>query len=169
MAEERKKEESNKPSLYFGPMGMRRLVSPLAASAFREIERLMDDFREDFDYPLWPSLITMPMRFPAVDVKDEEDKYTVEADLPGISREDINVLIGDGVLDISAQKKREREEEREGYLRKERGTFSFHRRLSLPDDAGEDIEAHMEDGVLRITIPKKKLPEDQGKKRVQVK
>jgi len=171
MVEERKKkEESNMPSLYFGPMGMRRMMSPLAASSMiSEMERMLDDFREDFDYPLWPSILTTPPRFPAVDVKDEGDKYTVEADLPGISKEEVNVLIGDGILDISAERKKETEEEKEGYIRKERGYFSFHRRLSLPEDAEEDVDARMEGGVLRLTIPKKKMPEDEGKKRVQVK
>jgi HSP20 family protein len=170
MAEERKKGESNMLGLYFGPMGMRGILNPMASSGLiKEMERRMEGFREDFDYPLWPSMLTTAMRFPAVDVKDEGEKYTIKADLPGISKEDVTVLIGDGVLDISAERKKETEEEGEGYLRKERGYYSFHRRLSLPDDAEEDVEAQMEDGVLRITIPKRKLPEDEGKKRVQVK
>lgn len=170
MADERKREESLKPGLYFGPMGMRRMWNPISASGLvREMERMMDEFREDFDYPLWPSTITTPPRFPAVDVKDEGDKYTVEADLPGIAKEEINVMIGDGVLDISVEKRKQTEEEKEGYIRKERGCYSFHRRLSLPDDAEEEIEAKLEDGVLKLTIPKKQLSESEGKKKVPVK
>lgn len=165
-----KKDEELRPSVYWGPFGLRRAWGPMAASSMaREMERMMDRFREDFDYPLWPSMITAPLRFPAVDVKDEGDRYTLEADLPGVAKEDVTVLIGDGVLDISAERKRETEEEKEGYVRKERGYYSFHRRLSLPEDAKEEVEAKLEDGVLRLTIPKKQVPEGEGKRKVEVK
>ncbi len=168
MADERKSRDEWLPMRYFGPISP-RLIAP--RSMFHEMARLMEEFNEEFDYPLWPSMLTSPPRFPAVDVKEEDDKYVVMADLPGISKEEVNVMVGDGILDISAKRQDESEEEKEGYVRKERGYYSFHRRLALPEDAEEEgIDAKLEDGVLRLTIPKKKKEEEkETKKKVEVK
>jgi len=167
MAEERKSREDWFPMRYFGPMPS-RIAAPNAL--LREMERMLEEFNEDFDYPLWPSMLTSPPRFPAVDVKEDENEYSVMADLPGVSKEEVNVMVGDGVLDISAKREKESEEEKEGYIRKERGYYSFHRRLALPDDADEEgLEAKLEDGVLKLTLPKKKKEEKETKKKVDVK
>jgi HSP20 family protein len=167
MNDEKRRAREWLPARYLGPLSPRLVgTHPL----LREMERMMQEFEEDFDYPLWPSLITSPPRFPAVDVKEEEDKYIVMADLPGLEREDVSVLMGEGMLDISAKKQKESEEEREGFIRKERGYVSFHRRLALPEDVEEEgIEAKLEDGVLRLTIPRKKKEEKDLKKRIDVK
>ena len=168
MAEESKKMGGWLPARYLGPMAPGRLMAPSAL--IREMERMLDEFNEDFDYPLWPSMLTSPPRFPAVDVKEEEDKYVIIADLPGLSKEDVSIMLGDGVLDISAKKQQESEEEKQGYIRKERGYYSFHRRLALPEDADEEgVEARLEDGVLRLSLTKKRKEEKESKKKVDVK
>jgi HSP20 family protein len=137
---------------------------------FREMERVLEEFNEEFDYPLWPSMLTSPPRFPAIDVREEEKQYGVMADLPGMSRDEVNVLVGDGILDISAKRQQESEEEKEGYVRKERGYYSFHRRLALPEDADEEgVDAKLDEGVLKLSIPKKKKEEKETKKKVEVK
>jgi HSP20 family protein len=168
MADERKRMEGWLPARYFGTMAPGRLMAPSAM--MREMERMMGEFNEDFDYPLWPSMLTSAPRFPAVDVKEEEGKYVIVADLPGLSKEDVSILVGDGVLDISAKRQRESEEEGRGYIRKERGYYSFHRRLALPEDADEEgVEAKLEDGVLRLSLAKRKKEEKELKKKVDVK
>lgn len=167
MADEKQRREEWLPARYFGAMAPRLMAPSLM---LREMERLMGEFNEDFDYPLWPSMLTSPPRFPAVDVKVEDDQYIVMADLPGLGKEDVNVLIGDGMLDISAKKQKESEEQKEGYIRKERGYYSFHRRLALPEDVDEaGVEAKLEDGVLRLIIPRKKGEEKDLKKKIEVK
>lgn len=167
MAEERKSRDEWLPARYFGPVSP-RLMAPKAM--FREMERMLEEFNEEFDYPLWPSMLTSPPRFPAIDVKEEEKQYVVMADLPGMSKDEVNVLVGDGVLDISAKRQQESEEEKEGYVRKERGYYSFHRRLALPEDAEEEgVDAKLEEGVLKLSIPKKKKEEKETKKKVEVK
>jgi HSP20 family protein len=96
-------------------------------------------------------------RFPAVDIKDEGDHYLVEVDLPGLSKEDVEVMVGEGVLDITAKREERKEESNKGYIRRERGFVSFHRRLTLPDDTTEDdLEAKLEEGVLKIRVQKSK-------------
>jgi len=170
MAEDKKKRNELAPIRYWGPMTTRVPWGPVGASnLIREMQRMMDEFQENFDYPLWPSLITSPPRFPAIDVKDAGEKYVVEADLPGIAKEEVEIMIGEGVLDISAAMSHESKDEKEGYIRKERGYYSFHRRLALPEDAiAEEVEAKLEDGVLKLQIPKKK-GEKEAKKKVEVK
>ena len=93
---------------------------------------------------------------PAVDIKEESDKFVLEADIPGVKPEDIDVSMEDGVLTIRGEKKTEAKTEQEGYKRVERTYGSFYRRFSLPDTANPDaISAKSKHGVLEIVIPKR--------------
>ena len=158
MVEESKKKDLA-PVRYWPPMGF----GPV--NMMREMERMMEEATKDIDYSIWPPALAVGPRFPAVDIKDEGDHYLVEADLPGLSKEDVEVMIGEGMLDITAKKEESKEESSEGYLRRERGFVSFHRRLNLPDDATEDkLEAKLEDGVLKIRIQKTKEAMEKRKK-----
>lgn len=92
---------------------------------------------------------------PAVDIKEEDDRYILRADIPGVDPKDIEVTMEDGLLTIKGERFREDKEEREGYKRFERVHGTFHRRFSLPDTAdAEHITATGKDGVLEVTIPK---------------
>ena len=92
---------------------------------------------------------------PAVDVKEEQDKFIIHADLPGVDPKDIDVGMENGVLTIKGQRESERKEEREGYKRMERVRGNFFRRFSLPDTAdAEKIAAKCRNGVLEVIIPK---------------
>jgi HSP20 family protein len=94
---------------------------------------------------------------PAVDVKEEADRFVILADLPGVDPKDIEVSMENGVLSIRGERKSEKEEDRDGFHRVERVRGTFYRRFSLPDTAdSERIEAHGKDGVLEIAIPKQK-------------
>ena len=94
---------------------------------------------------------------PAVDVTEEDGAYKVVAELPGVTGEDVNVEVHEGVLRLSAERKEEREEEDANhnvYLR-ERRSGSFERAFRLPEQVDADaIEASMKDGVLTVTVPK---------------
>lgn len=92
---------------------------------------------------------------PAVDIKEETDRFVIQADLPGVNPEEIDVTMENGVLTLRGERKSEKTEEHEGYKRVERARGMFYRRFSLPDTADADkIEAKSRDGVLEITIPK---------------
>jgi HSP20 family protein len=92
---------------------------------------------------------------PAVDIKEEDDRFVLHADIPGVDPKDIEVNMEDGALCIKGERKTESEEEREGYKRIERARGSFYRRFSLPDSAdAEKISARAEHGVLEVVIPK---------------
>ncbi len=93
---------------------------------------------------------------PAVDIKEEPDKFVILADIPGVKPEEIEVSMEEGVLTIKGEKKTEATTEKEGYKRVERTYGSFYRRFSLPDTADADaISAKSKHGVLEIVIPKK--------------
>lgn len=93
---------------------------------------------------------------PAVDIKEESDKFVLHADIPGVKPEEIEVNMEAGVLTIKGEKKSEAKTEKEGYKRVERTYGSFYRRFSLPDTANaEAISAKSKNGVLEIIIPKR--------------
>ncbi|MGR9086067.1 MAG: Hsp20/alpha crystallin family protein [Gammaproteobacteria bacterium] len=93
---------------------------------------------------------------PAVDIKEDSDKFVLQADIPGVSPEDIDVSMENGVLTIKGEKKTESKTEEQGYKRIERAYGTFYRRFSLPDTANADaISAKSKHGVLEIVIPKR--------------
>ncbi len=93
---------------------------------------------------------------PSVDIKEDNDKFVLYADIPGVKPEDIDVSMENGVLTIKGEKKTEATTEQEGYKRIERTHGSFYRRFSLPDTANaEAISAKSKHGVLEIIIPKR--------------
>ncbi|MEC9342167.1 MAG: Hsp20/alpha crystallin family protein [Pseudomonadota bacterium] len=92
---------------------------------------------------------------PAVDIKEEQNRYLLHADVPGVKAEDIDVTMDRGVLTIQGKRESVREEEKEGYRRVERARGTFLRRFNLPEGVdAEGITAKTSDGVLEVEIPK---------------
>ena len=90
------------------------------------------------------------------DIRDTGDAYVLEADLPGMKKEDIHIDIDGDRLSISAERNAVREEKDEngGYIRCERSYGSFSRSFDISGIRGEEISAAYEDGVLKLTLPK---------------
>lgn len=92
---------------------------------------------------------------PAVDIREEENRFLIHADIPGVDPKDIDIHMENGVLTISGQRQGESREEHEGYRRIERSRGTFLRRFTLPDTADADkITARSNNGVLEVIIPK---------------
>lgn len=103
---------------------------------------------------------------PAVDIKEEADRYVVMADVPGVDPSDIEIHMDSGLLTIRGERKAENVEESSGFKRVERSRGTFYRRFSLPDTADvENISAKGVNGVLEVTIPKQ---EKAQPRRIQV-
>jgi HSP20 family protein len=93
---------------------------------------------------------------PAVDIKEEPDRFVIYADIPGVDPDKIEVTMERGMLSIKGERSTEKKEEKEGYTRVERARGTFYRRFSLPDTADpEGIQAKGNNGVLEVVIPKK--------------
>ena len=90
------------------------------------------------------------------DIRDAGDVYVLEADLPGMKKEDIHIDIDGDRLSISAERSAVKEEKDEngGYVRCERSYGSFSRSFDISGIRGEDISAAYADGVLTLTLPK---------------
>ena len=92
---------------------------------------------------------------PAVDIKEDDNQFSIFADIPGVDAKEIDVTMEDGVLSIKGERSSEQYEKGDGFRRVERSSGSFYRRFSLPDTAdAEKIEAKCKDGVLEIVLPK---------------
>jgi HSP20 family protein len=104
---------------------------------------------------------------PQMDVSETDRDVRIQAELPGVSENDIEVALDDDVLTIRAEKKQERKEEREGVHFSERSFGTFQRSLRLPFQVDPDqVQASFENGVLRVTVPKTQ-PQERSR-RIQV-
>ncbi len=109
-------------------------------------DTVLDRFFED---PVFDTNI------PAVDLKEENDKFLMEVELPGLTEKDIELKIEGTLLTISSKKDTEKNEKRDGYIIKERRHTSFTRSFTLPNSIDRDkIEAEFKNGLLTITFPK---------------
>jgi HSP20 family protein len=92
---------------------------------------------------------------PAVDIKETPEAFMVEAELPGMSKDDVKVTVHDGVLTIQGERKHEEETQDKKHHRIERVYGSFLRRFTLPDNVNENnVKAAFKDGVLSLTLQK---------------
>ena len=122
----------------------------IARRSFRPY--FMPDF---FNDDLFQSIPDRTSSGPALNIKENEKSYILELAVPGIDRKDLKIDINDDVLTISSETKNEKEENRDGYKRKEFSYSSFCRSFYIPENANtEKIEASYKDGVLTVGIPK---------------
>ena len=121
---------------------------------WRELENLTGQMNQLFESAFGQSgLASVAGWAPAVDVEETEDAYRVEAELPGVHRDDVQVEVGGGVLTITGEFK---ERERTGILRRRtRRTGRFEFRTTLPMAVeGDNISASLHEGVLTVNVPK---------------
>ncbi len=107
-------------------------------------------------------------RSPLTNITDEGDKYSITAELPGLDRGDIEITVHDGILDIKGEQKKEHEEKKEGFVRKEYHSSSYHRSFTIPENLDEEnIDAKLDKGILTLKLPKKEI-EHKEKKKIEV-
>jgi HSP20 family protein len=97
---------------------------------------------------------------PDVEMFQRGDEIVVRADVPGMKKEEVTVELTEGQLILRGERKREKEEKKEGYYRAERTYGSFYRTLALPEGVKVDeAKAAIRDGVLEVTVPTAKVEE----------
>lgn len=146
----------------------RRWSSRPERSPFAELDQLGDRMRRMLEQTfgdLTPALTEAAGWAPAVDVEEQDDAYVVEAEVPGVKHDDVNIELVGNELAISGEVK---EKEREGVLRrKTRRIGRFEYRVRLPDQVDpERVDANLTDGVLTVRVPKS---EKAQRRRIEVK
>ena len=148
------------------------MLEPYKSSdLWMEFDRAFERFRRDFEDLLWPSELPMmreiETRMPAVDLEDRGDKYVMNAEVPGFKNDEIEINVWDSSVEISGCRETTQDEESKGYVRKERSSESFYRRMDLPEEVKvENAEANLKNGILELVLPKK-VP--KKKKKVSIK
>ena len=102
---------------------------------------------------------------PTVNTREDKDAYSIEVDLPGVKKEDVDISIDKNVLTIKGKREVREEVQEDDYYRVESRYGTFSRSFTLPEKVDVDnVKAHTEDGVLEITIPKLTVLKDTTKK-----
>jgi HSP20 family protein len=135
------------------------VASPDIWRSFRsEMNWPFDNFTSRFDVtPFFATRLdtSFSRPSPAVDVTEKDGAFVVSAEVPGVTEEDIQVLLSGDMLTIKGQKRREREENGENRYLSERSYGEFQRVFSLPDGVDrENIAASFGNGVLTVTLPR---------------
>src|SRR3989304_221849 len=90
------------------------------------------------------------------DLADKGDRFVLTADLPGMEKDEVDVNVTDGQIEISAEHKESKEEKKKDYIRKERSQVRYQRSLSIPEEIiGSKVTAKMSNGILTVELPKK--------------
>jgi HSP20 family protein len=148
----------------------RSTAQPERWEPLAEIDQVTDRMRRLLEQTFgglgWASPLTERAGWsPPVDLEETDDAYVVEAELPGVKREDLSIELVGNELSITGEV---REQERSGTLRrKTRRTGRFDYRLGLPSHVDpEKVEASLSDGVLKVRVPKS---ERAQRKRIEIK
>ena len=108
-----------------------------------------------FDDDFFPVLNNRTSSMPAVNIKEDEKHFILELAIPGMDKKDLRIDINEDVLTISSETKDERNEEKDGYKKKEFNYSSFCRSFYIPENVNrEKIEAGYKDGILNVSLPK---------------
>jgi HSP20 family protein len=135
----------------------------------REMDRMMEDFFGR--RPRWPSFwsgeLGRELIRPALDIYEEDDNIVVAAELPGMTKDDIEVDVSDSHLTLKGEKKKDAKIEEEDYFACERSYGAFHRSVELPVEVQADkVTACFKNGILEIRLRK---TEEAKTKEIKVK
>jgi len=158
-------------------------ITPWHPSEYmQEMDRWLGDFRRGVDdmftslesrwgwvRPRVPWPVMPDIRHARCDLIDAGNEFRVRAEVPGITKEKLNVTVTSRHVEIDGEAKTTIQEEKEGYVHRERGYSKIQRSLSFPEEViPEKAEATLKDGLLEVKVPKK-IPTQVKKHRVEIK
>jgi HSP20 family protein len=154
---------NKKPTIINNPSKKRSALAPASPS---DVWQAFDDtfarFRSDFEDILFPASLAKTFSFvpeirvPAVDLKDGEKEYTLNAEMPGFKKEDIEIEVQENSVAITGTAGWKYDDKGKLYICKERACKTFYRRIELPEQVKiHEVNANLTEGVLEITLPKK--------------
>jgi HSP20 family protein len=141
----------------------------------RDFDTIFDDFRRSFDFmmqPYYPMEMRMqepgmlPVRFAPLDFIDEGDHYRIHVELPGFTKDEVDVRITSDGMSVRAKKESGSEDKKKNYLHRERAFSAFERSISFPEEVDPaKAEGIMKEGILDLKVPKKEpRPESKPRK-----
>ena len=141
---------------------------------------VFDDFRKEMDNMMerffgdtttaavrtgFPSLMTAGAVRPAIDITENDKAITLTAELPGMSEDEVDLTVADGMLTLKGEKTVSHESKDDDSIVVERNYGSFYRSFPVPDRVDQDaIDAKFEKGVLKVVMPKKPGEDTKGRK-----
>jgi len=138
-----------------------------SADPIREFQREMNDLMSTFFTrgDMGMNSIMDADIYPAVDLKEKDNKYLLDADMPGINESDIDIDFKNNTLILKGEKRSEKESKDEDYVCVERSYGSFRREIPFSEEIDQDsIKAELKDGVLHIELSKKEKGKTSHKK-----
>jgi HSP20 family protein len=147
-------------------------MAPSFNSLASRLDKTFDEFKRSFDELLAPfqgfSTEDNGSRAPFVDVLDQGDHYTVTAELPGFSKEQVDIQVNKTGLVLKAEKKMDQEDKEASGVRRQSSRASFETSIAFPDEVVPNkVESSMKNGVLELSIPKRE-PRPEEKIRVKL-
>jgi HSP20 family protein len=136
------------------------ITQPRPYDLWSDMDQLFDQFRTNIDDLFWRPHNIFPrtideQQTPMMDVADLGNKYEMKVEIPGISKENINIDVSPTGIEISAKQETSQDEKNKSWLRRERSSMSYYRSVEFPDKIKPDtVEAEFKDGVLTLSLPK---------------
>jgi len=143
------------------------MIEPAQPSdVWMEFDRAFDRFKRDFERSLMPhervlghalpAMTDMETNIPYIDLEDKGDKFIMTAEVPGFKKDDVEISICGNTVEISGCIEQKSDEKTKEYVRRERSSESFYRKMTLPEEVKfEEVSADLKDGILEIVLPKK--------------
>ncbi|GAB4266748.1 MAG: Hsp20/alpha crystallin family protein [Deferrisomatales bacterium] len=123
-----------------------------------EVDRIFDEFFRGWGGPPWAGRGVAPWSagfYPSVDLKESENELVLTAEVPGLSKEELDVTIAEDSVTLRGERKEEKEREGESYHYREAAYGAFERVIPLPVEVkAEKAQAKLRNGVLTLTLPK---------------
>ncbi|MDW7656249.1 MAG: Hsp20/alpha crystallin family protein [Bacillota bacterium] len=128
-----------------------------------DIDRIFENFFNDAIFPSYYNRSS----FMRVDIKENDNTYLLEAELPGVSKEQINIETDHDLLTISVNQDETKEVNETQYLRRERRCCSMTRSFNIENIDADNIKAKMDNGVLMLELPKRE-PDKQVVRKIDI-
>jgi HSP20 family protein len=141
---------------------------------FTQMSTLWDEMNQLFEEHFGGRSLMRPLTgitrwAPSVDMFETDDEVVVKADVPGMSKEDLEVTVTEEFITISGESKSEEEVKEENYMRRERRYGKFTRRLPLPAAVHlDEAKAKFTDGILEVRVPKEAEPEKEEGRKIDI-
>jgi Molecular chaperone (small heat shock protein) len=132
-----------------GLVPFNRRNTGLMNTGFDDFYNMLDDFFSDN----WPKRNLARDTF-KINVQENENEYLIEAELPGVSKDEIDVDINDGRMTISVRREEKINEEQKNYIHRESRYESMSRSIYLADADSKGIKAKLDNGVLNVSVPR---------------